>query len=181
MSETVKMTITEALAELKTIEKRIENKKTFVKNNLARQEMIKDPLEKEGGQNSAVNSEVQSMMDLLNRRIAIRRAIQLANQQTIVQIKTMQMSVYDWIVWKREVMPVLKQLFNDISNQIAALRRDTTNKGLKIADGTNASPNDIIININEKWLKENIEYISEVEGTLDGQLSLKNAVVLVEF
>lgn len=43
------MLITEALAELKTLNKRVEKKKEYVKAYLYRQEGLKDPLEKDGG------------------------------------------------------------------------------------------------------------------------------------
>ena len=177
-----KLTITEALAELKTIDKRIENKNTFVKNYLARQDMVKDPLEKDGGSVNAIRAEIQSINDLLTRKIAIRGAIQTANQQNKVTIKGKEMSISDWIVWKREVHPQLKNLYNSLSSGIAGLRRDAMNKGVKVTDGqTPAQPTDVIVNLNEQWLKTTIEELSEIEGALDGLLSLKNATVVVEF
>lgn len=177
-----KMTITEALAELKTIDKRIENKQTFVRNYLARQEMVKDPLEKDGGSVNAVRAEIQSINDLLTRKVAIRAAIQLANPQNRVAIKTREMSIADWIVWKREVLPQLKNFYTGLSTNIANIRRDAMNKGVKVNDGqAAAAPTDVIVTVNEQWLKTNIEDLTETEGTLDGMLSLKNATVMVEF
>jgi hypothetical protein len=175
-----KMTITEGLAELKTIDNRINNKRTFVKNNLARQEFVKDPLEKDGGQFKAVESEIQSLKDLLLRKITIRNSIQTVNQITKIFIKDREMSIANWIVWKREILPVEKAFYNELSSGIANLRRDAMSKGLKISDGQNASPQDVIVNVNESWLKQTIENLSEIEGTLDGQLSLRNATVVIE-
>lgn len=43
------LTITEALAEIKTVGKRVEKKREFIKAFLARQDGVKDPLEKDGG------------------------------------------------------------------------------------------------------------------------------------
>ena len=43
------ITITEALAEVKTIEKRVTKKQDFVASHVLRQEMIKDPLAEQGG------------------------------------------------------------------------------------------------------------------------------------
>lgn len=48
------MTITEGLAEIKTIGKRIEKKRTFVLNYVARQNMFVDVLAKEGGSEAAI-------------------------------------------------------------------------------------------------------------------------------
>jgi hypothetical protein len=44
-----KTSITEALAEINTIEKRIAKKQRFVHEHLLRQEQLKDPLEKSQG------------------------------------------------------------------------------------------------------------------------------------
>ena len=175
-----KLTITEALAEIKTINSRIENKSKFILNYLSRPEKMKDPLEKDGGSASAIASELQSINDLQTRKIAIRAAIQKINQSTLVSVKGQEKSIADWIVWKREVLPQLKGLLDNLSGQIARIRRDAMNKGVKISEGDVKSPDDVVININEQTLKIQIEAIGEVEGILDGLLSLKNATVFVE-
>lgn len=41
------ITITEALAEIKTVAKRIEKKRDFIRAYLSRQEGVRDPLEKQ--------------------------------------------------------------------------------------------------------------------------------------
>ena len=53
------ITITEALAEIKTVGKRVEKKREFIKSFLARQDGIKDPLEKDGGSYQAIARERQ--------------------------------------------------------------------------------------------------------------------------
>lgn len=53
------ITITEALAEIKTIGKRIDSKKQFVTSHLARQDGVKDPLEKDGGSAELLKRERQ--------------------------------------------------------------------------------------------------------------------------
>ena len=177
-----RLTITEALAEIKTINSRIENKSKFIANNIYRQDKMRDPLEKDGGQIIAVAAELQSINDLQLRKIAIRAAIQKVNQVTTVSVKGREKTIADWIVWKREVLPQYKGLLNNLSSQIANVRRDAMNKGVKVAEGAAAkTPDDVIINLNEYELKTEIENLSEVEGTLDGLLSLKNATVFVEF
>src|SRR5277367_6394116 len=99
------VTITEALAELKTIDKRIQKKREFVLGYLLRQEMFKDPLERDGGSVSAIKREMQSIRDLEERKIGIRRAIQQANERTNVTVGKQTRSIADWLVWKREVAP----------------------------------------------------------------------------
>ena len=44
-----KLTITEALAEIKTVEKRIQKKREAILPFVFRQEMLRDPHEKDGG------------------------------------------------------------------------------------------------------------------------------------
>src|SRR5215831_611359 len=97
------ITITEALAELKTIDKRIEKKREFVLSYLLRQEMFKDPLEKDGGSVSAIRREMQSIVDLEERRITIRRAVQQANERNSVMVGKQTRTIADWLVWRREV------------------------------------------------------------------------------
>lgn len=49
------MTITEALAEITTIGKRIAKKQEFIINHLGRISMVRDPLEKDGGATAVVS------------------------------------------------------------------------------------------------------------------------------
>ena len=51
---TRQLTITEALAEIKTLEKRIQKKQEFVGSFLYRQEQFKDPLAAQGGSPAAL-------------------------------------------------------------------------------------------------------------------------------
>jgi ABC-type lipoprotein export system ATPase subunit len=47
-------------------------------------------------------------------------------------------------------------------------------------DPTSAKSTDVIINIDEKQMALDAEVLETVLGDLDGQLSLKNAVTIVE-
>ena len=51
------LTITEALAEIKTLAKRIEKKRQNIGQFLVRQEGVRDPLEREGGSVAFVQTE----------------------------------------------------------------------------------------------------------------------------
>ena len=55
-----KLTITEALAEIKTIGKRLEKKREHVKGFLFRQDVFKDPFYSEGGSFSMIERERQA-------------------------------------------------------------------------------------------------------------------------
>jgi molybdopterin converting factor small subunit len=175
------VTITEALAELKTIDKRIVKKREFVLGYLLRQEMFKDPLEKDGGSVSAIKREMQAIRDLEERKIAIRRAIQQANERNSVTVGRQVRSIADWLVWRREVAPVQQQFLANLRTKIEQARQEATRRGAGLSASQEAAkPNDVIVNVNEQELAQHIEELEEVLGKLDGQLSLKNATLFIE-
>jgi hypothetical protein len=175
------ITITEALAELKTIDKRIAKKREFVLTYLLRQEMFKDPLEKDGGSVSAIKRETQSINDLEERKIVIRRAVQQANERNTVAVGRQTRSIADWLVWRREVAPVQQQFLANIRARIEQARTEAARKGAGLSGSAEtAKPNDVIVNVNEQELAREIEGLEDVLGTLDGQLSLKNATLMID-
>jgi hypothetical protein len=68
------ITITEALAEVPTISKRIAKKQQFVLDFLSRQNGVRDPHEKDGGSVTLIQQNLQGIADLESRLIAIRSA-----------------------------------------------------------------------------------------------------------
>ncbi len=175
------ITITEALAELKTIDKRIQKKREFVLGYLLRQEMFKDPLEKDGGSVSAIKRETQAIHDLEERKISIRRAIQQANERNLVSVGKQTRSIADWLVWRREVAPNQQQFLAGIRARIEQARQEAVRRGAGLAASAEAArPNDVIVNVNEQELARQIEELEDTLGKLDGQLSLKNATLLVD-
>ena len=175
-----KITITEALAELKTIDKRIEKKRQFILSYILRQDMMKDPLEKDGGSISAIRREQQSIQDLLERKVSIRRAIQDANADTSVAIGNDTRTIADWLVWRREVAPLKQQFLNELRAKIEATRQDAQRKGIAVVNGEAVKPTDIIVNVNEQELAKQIEALEETLGILDGKLSLQNALMTID-
>jgi hypothetical protein len=177
-----KLTITEALAEVKLIGKKIEKKREFVITYLARSEYIKDPLEKDGGSISAVASAMQSIEDLQKRLIGIRRAIQKANTENTITANGITMSIADWLTWRREVAPTTEHIYREIREKLNAMRNDAQRQGRGVVPSgtTDAKPNDIVVNLSEKELQGNIENLETILGQLDGQLSLKNATIVIE-
>lgn len=177
-----KITITEGLAEIKTIDKRIGKKQEFILSHLYRQEALKDPLEKQGGSIKAIEQEFQSIKDLEERKLTIRRAIQKANEETEVSINGETRTIADWLVWRREVSPNKQNFITQLINTINQVRNTATQKGfgLVFEDGKAQNPQDFIVHFNEKQASEDAEKHEETLGTLDGQLSLKNATVMIE-
>jgi len=175
------LTITEALAETKTIDARIVKKREFIASSLYRQEQLKDPFEKQGGAVAVISQERQSIADLSERKIQLRRAIQVANESTQVTIGKTTRSISDWLIWRREVAPGLKDMLASFATGIRTIRAEAQRKGMAIVTTGDLAqkPTDLILHIDEKQLAEQIEDLELVLGQLDGQLSLKNATTVV--
>lgn len=172
-------TITEALAELKTLQARIEKKRQFVMSNLGRNEAFRDPHEKEGGSRVVLERERQAIRDLEERIVAIRSAIQGANRENKITVLGESRTIHDWLVWRRDVAPGRKDFLSGMQRAILNARTEAQKRGVQVNPAGESKPNDIIISVNEAQLAEDIENMEEVLGTLDGQLSLKNATVTI--
>lgn len=175
------MTITEALAEIKVTDKRIEKKRAFIGTYAMRPEQLRDPLEKDGGSVSAVAAEIQAIGDLEENKIAIRRAIQAANERTNITVGKQTRSIADWLVWRRDVAPQRRHFLTEVRTGIERHRQDALKRGQQATTAENAKPGDLVVNVNEKELAEQAENLEAVLETLDGQLSLKNATVTVSW
>lgn len=175
------LTITEALAEIKTISKRLEKKRAAFLPFLVRQDGIKDPLEKEGGSAQYIQQELQAIGDLEKRIVALRQGINRANDYETITIEGTSRSINEWLTWRREVAPGQKALLERIRSHIESHRAQARKSGVQVLSaGTEASnPADYVVNINEIELNKKIEELEEILGTLDGKLSLKNATALV--
>lgn len=177
-------TITEALAELKLIDKKIEKKREFIFGYLLRQAIARDPLEKNGGSAPAVAAERQAISDLQENKIRIRRAIQAANTATAVTIGGVTRSIGDWLVWRRDIAPADRKLVGDIIARVRSVRDQIVKKGGSFATNqpdTVNSENDIVVNVDEMEIARKAEALEETLGTLDGVLSLKNATVTISY
>lgn len=174
------LTITEALAELKTLEKRIEKKREFVNSYLFRQEMLKDPLLTQGGSTAALLSERQSIRDLEGNVVTIRTAIQRINLDTIFDVCGTTNSITGWLVWRRDVAPKQQEHLRRMRQILDQARSQAQKQGYAVTqNAADAKPQDVVVNLDEKALAQDIEMLETVLGTLDGQLSLKNATVTI--
>ena len=174
------MTITEALAEIKTIEKRLQSKREFVLTYLMRFETMKDPLEKDGGSVKAVKAEQQAISDLENRIVELRRLIQKANEDTKLTIEGEERSIADWLVWRREVAPGQEQFLYGLRSRLTQARQQVSRQQPTYGrDNVPEKPLDIVVSVNESDLAKSTEKVKSILGQLDGLLSLKNATVVV--
>lgn len=174
------MTITEGLQEIKTLLKRIEKKRTFVKGYLWRQNQIRDPHDKIGGSHALVKQERQAIKDLEDNIIDIKRRIDTANANTSVSICGETRSIAEWLIWRRELARNRKHFLESMHSTIQAARTEASRKGLGVSDASSkAGDFDVIVNLDEKGLADDIENVETMMSTLDGQLSQKNATVQI--
>lgn len=182
-----KITITEALAEIRTIDKRIEKKLELIEANLTRDEDRRDPLEKEGGQASVIAREKQAIHDLLEHKVDIRLAINEANANTELTVAGTTRTIAEWIVWRREASGKIGDMLTMQSRKIRlAHQRDRVEikttprlRSMQTDIDTTRSV-DVVVNVNEAELSAEIEALENTLGSLDGQLSLKNATILID-
>lgn len=178
------LTITEALAEIKTLEKRVEKKRQSIQPYLARQDGVRDPLEKTGGSAEFIKSERQSIKDLETNIIKLRIGINRANDATSITILDESKSISEWIIWRRDISKHSQNFLTVLRNGVNTIRQNAQRQGVAIIQqtvGTDNKPNDWIINVDEAALIADAEKLETILGTLDGQLSLKNATTLITY
>ena len=177
-----RLTITEALAELKTLNKRIEKKWGFIQQYTLRQDRFKDPLEKQGGSFSAIQREKQSISDLSERYVNIRTAIARANDSHSITVENTARTISEWLYWRRDIAPGQQAFLNTLFKHITGNRDKARTQGINVVAGDKetSSPTDIVVNLNEEELQKEIERMEVILGNLDGQLSLKNATIFVD-
>ncbi|MFI5421254.1 MAG: hypothetical protein ACHQ1H_09845 [Nitrososphaerales archaeon] len=178
-------TITEALAEIKTIGKRIEKKRQSVATYLARDFRLKDPLEKDGGSVKFIVEERQGISDLENRIVSIRTAIQKSNLATQTTVGNRTMTVAEWLTWRREVSSAAQGFLNSLNSGIRQIREKAQRDGGRVVSNATETEGkvalEVIVNIDEKALLEEQENMEKTLGELDGRLSLLNATTVVDF
>ena len=183
----VKITITEALQEIKTINKRLEKKRQAVMSYVARDVRIKDPFESNGGSSKFIAEERQSIFDLEQRIIRIRTEIQRSNLTAQITVGSAQRSVAEWLTWRREVAEGSKQFLQSILLGIQKLRAEAQKQGGRVVGHQVAqvnieqtAPPEVAVNVDEQALLKQQEEFETTLGDLDGKLSLFNAVTVIE-
>lgn len=173
------MTITEALAELKTLGARLEKNAEYVKSYIVRDERIRDPFDRAGSSSAAeIAAKRQASNDLRERWVKIRSAIHKRNQSQTLEIEGVTRSLADWIVWRREISHNLKVELDALANAINGARARLRQGNAAQKEGE--APVNMIVNLDEAALFAERERVEKILGQLDGQLSLKNATTLIE-
>ena len=130
---TERMTIHEALSELKVLDKRIKQEiaaTTFSTSNLHCNAKIYGVSIEE--YKNAVKSKYDKITDLIKRRTAIKKAITNSNAVTVVTIGDVSMTVAEAIEYKRSGIEFKRVLFEKISKDYntASLTTMTRNESL---------------------------------------------------
>lgn len=173
-------TITEALAEVKLIEKKLIKKRELVLANLTRFAHMKDPMEADGGTAAFVEREHQAMRDLQTRLEKIRCSIADANLKTEVTVGETTKSMFEWLTWKREVAPgYLNFLKQAHLSTKSAIDNQNSRPGVVTDSEGKQKLAELILNVNYLDYIRQAEKANDLLEQLDGQLSLKNATVLI--
>lgn len=172
------LTITEALAEIKLIDNKIEAKQQFVTANLYRAKHLPDPL---GDTKAVVESEVQAIGDLRRRRVKIRKAIAEANLKTEVKIGESTLSIFEWLTWRREVAGNEKSFLRSVHANIK-MAIDAVTKTPKFYKDESQENKivEIVPSLDHSVFAKAEAEVQEMLDKLDGLLSLKNATVTID-
>jgi hypothetical protein len=174
------LTITEALAEIKTITSRIEKKRQSVTTYFYRDSQMKDPHAADGGSQQFIKRERQAINDLEDRMVKLRSLIQKSNLETSLSINTKNRTVAEWLNWRKEVSARQKQFLQQLTATLNNARQNAIRSGKTLTDKEEESgKGDVIVNINEQELAKEVEDMETTLGVLDGKLSLLNATTMI--
>lgn len=178
MATLQKTTITEALAEIKLITKKMEQKASFIRQNLVRAAHVPDPL---GDSKGKLESEAQSYIDLGTRIINIRHAISKANLECEITVGDTTQTIADWLIWKREIAQNKFKLFDHIQSALKT-SIDQASKSPQAyldAEGKHKFV-ELVTNLSYPEYAEKSQKVQDQLAKLDGLLSLKNATITIE-
>lgn len=183
----MQITITEALQEIKTIVSRIEKKRKNLGLYIARDARVRDPFEASGGSAKYVKEERQSILDLEIRIIKVRTEIQKSNLTKQLTVGDQTKTVSEWLTWRREISSGQQAFTNQVAVGLKKMREDTQKKGGKVTALANAevnfdanAPADLIVNLDERDILKEADYLEQTLGALDGKLSLFNATTTID-
>lgn len=179
----MKTTITEALSEINLIDKKLKKKRAEARNALFRYEELPDPYESEGGMKAYFNRVNQSIEDLEMNLQKIRSAIHKKNLDTKVKILHLEKSIDEWLTWKRDVYSSKAKFLQELEGCLKA-EYDEVKANPKIFKKKEGEEFKIANLVSSKDLAEierELAELIEINEKLDGQLSLKNATVVIDY
>ena len=104
-----------------------------------------------------------------------------ANDVATITLNGQTRTISQWLTWRREVAPGEQAFLAKLRGSINTIRDQAKRQGVALAapGAASSAPTDFIVNVNEQELAAQIEALEETLGTLDGQLSLKNATTQI--
>jgi len=181
---TEKKTISEAMAELKLIDKKVQKKIEFIKSNCVSYDHVADPYKPEGGRTQIIKQEEQAIKDLLERYESIREKIMEANLLNKVVISNITKSIYGWLIWRKEIKTKQTELYGMYTEVEGKIKQLVTQPQLVKKEDKDGNVAGELMkatsNIKLDEYRKELEKISDTFETLDGVLSLKNATIFIE-
>jgi hypothetical protein len=175
------LTISDALAEVQTIRRRIDQKQQLIAAYLLREAKYRDPLGAEGGSAAVLAREWASVRALHERTVLLRRLIQNAYERTLITFGEQTRSLADWLAWRREVSARRAGFLRTLSTRIRGARaRAALHARAFPSESGRDKPADVIVHLNEQELAREAETLEELLGNLNGQLGLKNATITID-
>ncbi|NET55535.1 MAG: hypothetical protein F6K47_04910 [Symploca sp. SIO2E6] len=203
------MTVTDALAELTLLEKRIDSARTALENNtlIAVVEVGKVPTGFKSRDEHATKARaaLQRIDDLINRRRTIKRAIVLSNASTIVSVAGQEMTVAEAIEMKNfisyynDVLATMTSAYSRTCQEYKTAQARVKQRLDKLAMevlGKNASSEKYQSLADSFLEREGVElldptnlaeeiarrltFIEQFESTVDRVLSISNARTMIE-
>ncbi len=175
------MTITEALSEINLIKKKAEKKTNTVLANLTKPKHAPDQLESQGGSKQFIKSEIQSIDDLYARQIRLKASIARANIDTQITVNGKTQSIHDWLIWKRDISQPNINFFSKIYTNVKMQIEGAQSRPQIYKDEKDGATKLLEIEPNVEYgeFLKRTEELQDTFDKLDGQLSLKNATVIV--
>lgn len=177
------ITITQALAEVRTLKERIAKQAEFVQANAAYASNMVDPHARSGGSHEVIRRARQSISDMQERIILLRTSISLANAQSTITIGGITRTINAWLVWKREVGPDVRRYQADLRRAVDTRRNAVANEVHRINQQRGQGETlkvDLVVAFNEAELNDEIGHFEQVWGELDGELSMVNSRIVLE-
>jgi predicted dithiol-disulfide oxidoreductase (DUF899 family) len=177
-----RMTITEALSEIKLIKAKTDKLRQLVKANLYRFEEQPDIFEKEGGSKRFAEATTQAVKDHEDRLTKIRAAITKANLENTITLGSDTKSIFEWITWKREVSQARFTFINGIQQELKNVEDKFRREPPAYRDKEQVLVfYKVQYNLDYSTFVTKAQEVADQLQKLDGQLSLKNATLVIEF
>ena len=183
---TGRFTLTEALTELRSLDKRIKAKREAIRSYLARQAAMADPFHAEGGTSAFITRELEGIETFEERVLALRGAIYEANSATKLEIGDETRTLAEWLTWRTEIAYPRQRFLQKLYQRIKDVRREALARGTTVVTATIAAgalgappPAGVIVNVNERELVNELEGLDTMLSQFEGQLAVKNATTMV--